>query len=152
MLLLGGISCAPRGKSSAEVETELRGATEQYATLVRNMDSAGIAAMYTDDGAMGVVGQPLVQGPKAIESFLEKFKEFQVQSEKMTVQSVAGSSDKAHVTGRYDQSVRLPAGNVVEVHGGFAADWVRLPSGSWRIHRMQAIPDKTSAAPASGSK
>lgn len=150
-------SCAPQAqapKRKVDLDAEIRRATEHYADLVRKMDNAAIADLFTEDGQM-VSGGQTVQGPKAIREHLEKFKEYHVESETMAVQSVHGNSTAAHVLGHYDQTVQLPAGNVVEAAGGFSADWVRGADDVWRLRRLQAFPEKPKASDASqagGSK
>jgi len=144
-MLFLATSCAPQGKAPprhADVDAELRQATQRYARLVLHMDNAGIAALFTEDGQLVTQGQKPIEGPKEIESFLEKFKQYHVQAESLETQAVTGNADSGQVTGRYHQSVRLPAGNVVDVHGAFTADWVRGSDDVWRMRRMTAIPDQ----------
>jgi uncharacterized protein (TIGR02246 family) len=141
-VLLIVVSCSPPKESprrAADVDAELRKATQRYADLVLKMDSAAIAATFTEDGAI-VNGPQTVRGPKDIQAFLDKFKDYHVQTETMTVESVAGDGNRAHVVGHYDQTVKLPAGNVVEAAGGYAADWVRGKDDVWRISRMATFP------------
>ena len=128
-----------------DLDAELRKATQRYADLVLKMDNAAIAATFTSEGAL-VNGPQTIRGPKAIQEFLEKFKQFHVQSETLTVQSVTGNPNYGHVLGRYDQTVQLPAGNVVEAEGSYAADWVRGADDVWRISRMITFPEKSSGS------
>jgi uncharacterized protein (TIGR02246 family) len=139
------VSCGPQNKAperKVDVDAELRQATQHYADLVQKMDNAAVAALFTDDGQLVTGGQKPIQGPQAIQAFLDTFKQYHVQSETLTVQEVRGNSQTAHVLGRYDQKVQLPAGNVVEVQGSFAADWVRGHDDIWRMRRLAAFPEK----------
>lgn len=148
--VLVAASCGSRTKApgtkaperQVDVNAEIRQAMQHYADLVQKMDNAGIAALFTDNGMLITLGQKPVQGSKAIKDFLDTFKQYHVQSETITVRDVQGTSQAAKATGRYDQKVQLPAGSVVEVHGGFAADWVRGKDDVWRIARMTTYPDK----------
>jgi uncharacterized protein (TIGR02246 family) len=134
-----------------DVDADLRKATQRYADLVLKMDNAAIANTFTEDGAL-VNGGQTIRGPKAIQEFLEKFKQYHVQSETLTVQSVRGNSNQGHVLGRYDQTVQLPAGNVVRAIGSYAADWVRGADDVWRISRMTTFPEKSPNAKPGGSQ
>jgi uncharacterized protein (TIGR02246 family) len=140
-LVVMAVSCGPSNKApqrKVDVNAELRQATQRYADLVAKMDNRAIADMFTEDGMMVTAGQKPIQGPKAIEAFLDTFKQYHVQSESLAVIGVSGG----HVVGRYRQKVQLPAGNVVEVRGGFAADWVRGRDDVWRMRRLTAFPEK----------
>jgi uncharacterized protein (TIGR02246 family) len=147
-LIVASCSSPKAPSRKVNVDAELRQATQRYADLVLKMDNAAIAATFTEDGAL-VNGPQTIRGPKAIQEFLEKFKQFHVQSETLTVQSVTGNSSYGHVLGRYDQTVQLPAGNVVEAVGSYAADWVRGADDVWRISRMITFPEKKTEAPKS---
>ncbi|HEX4568535.1 MAG TPA: hypothetical protein VH138_18010 [Vicinamibacterales bacterium] len=43
-------------------------------------------------------------------------------------------------TGTYPQRVRGPDGNVLDVSGNFALDWIRDGSGVWLIQRAATTP------------
>ncbi len=132
------LSCAGT-LSVADAAAQLRQATEHYAHLVATMDGAGIAALYTADGESVVVGQPPVRGRRAIQTQLESFRGFSVQSEVLTADTVTTDGRRGHVIGSYRQRVRVPAGEVVEVHGAYAADWLREGS-HWHIQRLVTTP------------
>ena len=127
------------------MDAEVRRATQRYADLVAKMDNVGIAAMFTDDGAL-VNGGKTIRGPKEIEKFLDTFKQYQVQSETIAVRTVTGKTNWAHVLGHYEQTVRLPDGNVVSANGGYAADWALGADDVWRMRRLEAFPEKTKPA------
>jgi uncharacterized protein (TIGR02246 family) len=122
------------------MDAELRQATERYAQLVRKMDNAAIAQMFTPDGELVAPGKTPPRGPAEIGQYLDGFKQYQVRSEVMTVDNVLANGLSAHVTGRYDQKVRLPAGNEVEAKGRYEADWNRGDDGVWRLRRLAAYP------------
>jgi len=120
----------------ANPEDQLRRATQHYADLVLAMDHAAIAALFTPDGEVAVEGQPPIQGPEAIRKHLESFKDYHVQAETLTADTVAVQGTAGRVTGTYRQRVRLPAGDIVEVSGTYTADWQRDTAGVWRLRRM----------------
>jgi uncharacterized protein (TIGR02246 family) len=143
-LLLASCASSKAPTRTVDVDAEVRQATQHYADLVAKMDNAGIAALFTDDGAL-VSGGKTIRGPKEIEKFLDTFKQYKVQSEAITVKSVTGKTNWAHVLGNYDQTVRLPDGSVVNASGGYSADWALGKDDVWRMRRMEAFPNKTAA-------
>jgi len=146
-LLLASCASSKAPARKVDVDAEVRQATQRYADLVAKMDNAGIAAMFTDDGAL-VNGGKTIHGPKEIEKFLDTFKQYHVQSEAITVRTVTGKTNWAHVLGNYEQTVRLPDGSVVDAKGGYAADWSLGSDDVWRMRRLEAFPEKTQPAAA----
>ena len=147
-LVLG--ACGPAGREPAATgheDEELRHATQHYGDLVGKMDHAAIAALFDKDGVLAAEGSRPVRGPEAIEKYLESFSKVQVLSESLTVSTVNFRGSNGHVTGTYQQSVRLPEGNVANVHGTFAADWIRGSDQVWRLRRMASFPDKERKGP-----
>ena len=67
--------------------------------------------------------------------------DFKVLSEEVTADTVT-ARDPAHgqASGTYRQSVRLPKGDVVEVHGTYTAEWLRAADGTWQMERITAVP------------
>jgi uncharacterized protein (TIGR02246 family) len=140
-VIVASTACATR-VSTADATTQLRQATENYAHLILAMDGAAIAALYTDDGESVVVGQPPLRGPEAIRKQLESFRDYHVLSENLTADTITIDGPDGHVVGKYRQRVRIPSGDVVEVHGGYAADWIRVRRDGWKIRRMVTTPEK----------
>lgn len=137
-LALVAVSCTTAG--SRRAETAIRQATARYAGLVAAMDHAAIAAMFTADGEIAVEGQQPIRGREQIERHLESFRQFHVLSEALTADRVTAHGAAAESAGTYRQKVRLPDGNVVEVHGAYTAEWRRAPSGAWEIAAMTTVP------------
>jgi uncharacterized protein (TIGR02246 family) len=134
------LSACAQTTSVADAENELRHATEHYAQLVKAMDGNAIANLYTADGESIIAGQPPIHGREAIRNQLESFKGFSVQSENLTADTIKIDGARAHVTGTYRQRVRVPAGDVIEVHGAYAADWLR-EGNDWHIHKLLTTPE-----------
>jgi uncharacterized protein (TIGR02246 family) len=131
-------ACA-RTASPADSKMQLRQATDHYAQLVKAMDARAIANLYTAEGESIVAGQPPIRGRDAIRKQLESFIGFSVQSEVLTADTIDVDGPRAHVTGTYRQRVRVPAGDVIEVHGAYAADWLREGS-DWHIQKLLTTP------------
>jgi ketosteroid isomerase-like protein len=111
----------------------------KFAQLSRDMDAAGIAAMYAREGEIVNPGQDAIKGRAAIEAFLRRFAEYKVLEYELTPTST--TSDKNNVTqkGTLHQRVRTPQGQIVEVSGTFTAEWV-LEDFIWHIKRMTTAP------------
>ena len=140
-LALLSLSCATRGSAPpASPEDQLRQATAAYAALVRAMDHSAIAALFTPDGEMASEGQPTVRGREAIKQHLESFKDFHVQANTLTADTVTVHGAAGDVAGTYWQRVELPSHEVVEVRGTYTAHWLRGADGTWRIQRVATAP------------
>jgi len=105
------------------------------------MDSAAIAALFTEDGEVTVVGQPPVRGRAAIARQLASFIDFHVLAETLTADRLDVAGREGLVAGTYRQRVRIPSGEVVEVHGSYTADWRREADATWHIRRMTTTPE-----------
>lgn len=133
LLLASQFACiSVRGRETRE----LRNATGHYAQLVRAMDHAGIAALFTPNGELVADNNTPIRSPAQIEAFLRSFSEYRVVSETLSTDTVHIAGDTGRVIGIYRQRVRVPAGDTVAVSGSYIADWLRDSSGIWRIRRM----------------
>jgi uncharacterized protein (TIGR02246 family) len=139
IIVVACLTACARTAPVVDAEAQLRQATEHYAHLVKAMDSNAIANLYTADGESTIVGQPPIRGREAIRKQLESFSGYSVQSEVLTAGTINVDSPRAHVTGTYRQRVRIPAGEVIEVHGMYAADWLR-EGGDWHIQKLLTTP------------
>ena len=136
-LILGGCAATrPAPAASASVEA----AFEHYCELLRAMDHAGIAAMFTADGEVANPGAAPVRGPAAIDAFLQGFSGYQVLSYTTDEVRTVVSGDSADLTAIFHQRVRVPQGKVVEVSGRLAARWTRAGGGPWLVQRMATSP------------
>lgn len=139
--LAGWLGCTVNARPGGPApEDQLRQAVQQYSKLLAAMDSAAIAAFFTPDGELVVTGQEPVRGPDAIRKHLERFKDFQVQSHVMTTDTVEVHGVEGHVTGHFQQKVRIPSGEVVEARGTYAADWLHGADGKWRLRSLSTTP------------
>jgi uncharacterized protein (TIGR02246 family) len=139
IVIVACLTACAQTTSVSDAQNQLRQATEHYAQLVKAMDSNAIANLYTADGESIIVGQPPIHGRDAIRKQLESFSGFSVQSEVLTADTITVDGPRAHVTGTYRQRVRVPAGEVMEVHGAYAADWLR-EGNDWHIQKLLTTP------------
>ncbi len=134
---------AQRGPApSGEATAQIRRATKHYADLILAMDATGLSEAFATDGEMIVVGQPPVQGRATIKQAFESFKDYKVQSEEMTADYIALTGTGVRAEGSYKQTVQVPDGKVVSVHGTYVADWIRGADGSWLIKTLTTTPQQ----------
>lgn len=136
-----GCATVPRAPSSPSEEAISAG-MQRYARLVEAMDHAGIAALFTPDGEIGIPGRPPIAGRDAILRHLESSRDVRVLSEQVTTETYDIHGANGHVTGHYRQRARLPSGRAVEARGSYAADWHREADGNWYIRFMTTRPER----------
>jgi uncharacterized protein (TIGR02246 family) len=137
-----GITSRPSQAQTAPAdEHEVEMALTHYAHLVETMDHAGIARLYAENGEIVNPGQPPIHGRAAIEVFLRQFADYKVQHHEVHATKTVVDGDHARQEGTYQQRVRVPDGQVVEVSGQFTAEWIR-EDGQWHILRMGTTPAK----------
>ena len=141
VLLLVGCRGDAAGVAAARARAEVRAALARYNELLAQMDSRGIAAMYTADGEMSEPGQPATQGRDSIRTFLDSFAGYHVEENAMTSDTIVVRATSLVQSGRFSQRVRMPDGTEVRPRGSFTAEWVRESDGQWRIRRMHSVPD-----------
>ncbi len=142
--LLFGACAAPA--TSEPVERQLASRLARYHDLVLQMDSAGIATLFTSDGSIAHETQTPLTGRPAIRDFLDRFASFKVLAYEIGADRTTVTGGTAVQEGRYHQTVRLPDGKTIEVAGTFRTDWQRQPDGTWLIQTM-----RTASAPKPGS-
>jgi uncharacterized protein (TIGR02246 family) len=130
----------PVSKGVFTEQARVDAALERYSSMVLNMNSRGIAALFTPDGEIVNPGQAPVRGRAAIEAFLSGFANYRVLENSTIPSQTTVSGSSALQVGSYHQRVRTPQGQVIEVSGGFKAEWVRGQSGDWLIQRMGTTP------------
>ena len=138
-LLLAG--CATKKDTKAD-QARVQARLQQYAGLLLKMDAAGIAAMFTPDGAMVNPSQPAVRGRQAIQKYLQSFSDYKVLSNSDEATSLLVDGDAAEQIGTYHESVRSPQGRLFEVSGRLEVNWARDASGEWYIAELGTFPGK----------
>jgi ketosteroid isomerase-like protein len=126
----------PRSSATAGVEA----AFAHYCELLRAMDHAGIAAMFTPDGEVANSGAAPIRGPAAIDAFLQGFSDYQVLAYTTEGVRTVVHGETAELSGIFHQRVRVPQGNVVEVAGRLEAHWIRHGKDGWLVQRMATSP------------
>jgi len=126
---------------ASQARAEVRAELAHYNDRVAQMDSRGIAAMYTLDAEISEPGQPVTTGRDSIQSFLDSFIGFHVEENAMTSDTIVVKGTSLVQSGHFSQRVRMPDGTELRPRGSFTAEWVRERDGKWRIRRMHSVPD-----------
>jgi ketosteroid isomerase-like protein len=109
-----------------------QGLSAEFADKVRTRDWTGVAAMYTEDGLLMPPNQPAVQGPSAIQAWMEQFPS--LSAFELEVGAVDGRADMAVVTGTYRMTFTLPGSSAsFDDVGKFLEVRRKESGGRWRI-------------------
>lgn len=124
-------SSAPSFTTFADVESTIRGLTQDYNTAFNtgNYDQVGI--LFAADGILMPPNREAVRGPQAVERVLRQLGEMGFQDLRLETSRVEYSSDMAVETGRYTVAVRQENGTTVVDRGKFIHAWRRL--GAWLL-------------------
>lgn len=120
---------APNVNSWLDVQSAVRGLTQDFATAFNTGNYDQAAALFTSDGFLMPPQREAVQGQKPIELMLRKLGEAGHQNLRLETIRVEESGDMAVETGRYTVAVQQENGTTVADRGKFVQVWRRL--GIW---------------------
>lgn len=123
-------SSVAASKTPLDVESTIRGLTQDFCTAFNTGNYDQVAKLYVSDGVLMVSRRESFQGSKGIERALREFGELGYQNLRFETTRVDYSGDMAIEIGRYTVSINL--GDTVVTDGGkFMRAWRRL--GAWLI-------------------
>lgn len=117
--------------SSMDVESILRGLTQDFSMNFNTGNYDQVAALFASDGLFMAPQHDSTAGPKAIERKLREFGDAGYQDLRLESTRVDCSGDMAMEIGRYTVSVIQENGTRFADRGKFVKVWRRL--GAWRI-------------------
>lgn len=117
--------------SYVDVESTIRGLTQDYCTAFNTGNYDQVAALFAADGIYMPPNREPAVGPQAIDRVLRRLADEGYQNLRLETTRVDYSSDVAIETGRYTITVALANGTEVMEHGKFLRAWRRL--GAWRL-------------------
>jgi uncharacterized protein (TIGR02246 family) len=128
----GTSSEAAASVTSAADEEAIRGQVARWLELIKSKDSAAIAQMYTEDGALMPPNAPISKGRKAIEQTWASMMsapgfELTFAPEQIVL---SGSADMALDRGTYRMTV-APSGKAQTDTGKYVVVWRKI-SGEWK--------------------
>ena len=117
--------------SSMDVESTIRGLTQDFCMNFNTGNYDQVAALFAADGSFMAPHHEPAIGPKAIERKLREFGEAGYQDLRVETTRVDSSGDMAMEVGRYSLSVVRENGSRMTDRGKYLKVWRRL--GAWRI-------------------
>ncbi|MBZ5706664.1 MAG: nuclear transport factor 2 family protein [Acidobacteriia bacterium] len=112
-----------------DVESTIRGLTQDYSTAFNTGNYEQVAELFAADGLFMPPHHEGAQGPKAIERVLRDHGETGYQDLRLETTRVDSSGDMAIEIGRYAVAVRQGNGTTLADRGKFIHAWRRL--GVW---------------------
>lgn len=122
-------SSAPNSSPFLDVESTIRGLTQDFSTAFNTGNYDQVAALFASDGMFMPAHQEAAQGPKAIERTLRQYGESGYQDLRFETIRVDYSGDTAVEIGRYTVAIQQANGTTVADRGKFVHAWRRL--GAW---------------------
>jgi uncharacterized protein (TIGR02246 family) len=122
---------APSVNSWLDVQSAIRGLTQDFATAFNTGNYDQAAAMFTSDGYLMPPQCEAAQGPKPIELMLRRIAEAGYENLRMETLRVEESGDMAVEIGRYTAAIFQANRTTVVERGKFVHTWHRL--GIWRM-------------------
>jgi uncharacterized protein (TIGR02246 family) len=117
--------------SLPDVETTIRGLTQDFCTAFNTGNYDQVASLFAPDGAFMAPHHEPVSGPKAIERHLREFGDRGYQDLRIDTLRVDSSGDMAMEIGRYAVTIRQESGTKSVDRGKYVKVWRRL--GAWRM-------------------
>jgi len=121
----------PNSSPLVDVETTIRGLTQDYCTAFNTGNYDQVAALFASDGLYMAPHREPAQGPKAIEWLLLQFSERGYQDLRLETSRVDYAGDIAVEIGRYTIAIHQPDGTTIADRGKFVHAWRRL--GAWLL-------------------
>jgi uncharacterized protein (TIGR02246 family) len=139
-------AAAPR-PDSAEVRQALDSLWRVFVARNLAADAAGLVALYTDSAVWAVGGAPPIRGRAALRaSFDREFKTYRYSAYQVNTDETAVDGDRAYQFGTYGATYTPVGGKPTTERGLFAAALQRDAGAGWRIARVIAVADSSSAA------
>lgn len=119
------------GGSSSDVETTIRGLTQDFCMNFNTGNYDQVAGLFASDGVFMAPHQEPVAGNRPIERKLREFGDRGFQDLRLETSRVDSSGDMAMEVGRYSLSIFSDTRGTQADHGKYLTVWRRL--GAWRI-------------------
>jgi uncharacterized protein (TIGR02246 family) len=119
----------PGAGSWRDVQSTIRGLTQDFATAFNTGNYDQAAALFASDGYYMPPQREAVQGPRPIELVLRGYGESGYQNLRLETIRVYHSDDMAVEVGRYTVAIQQANGTTVADRGKFVQTWHRL--GAW---------------------
>lgn len=112
-----------------DVESTIRGLTQDYCTAFNTGNYDQVSALFSDDGLYMPPNHESAQGPRAVQWLLQQYSEHGYEDLRLETTRVDYADDLAVELGRYTIAIRQSDGTTVADRGKFVHAWRRL--GTW---------------------
>jgi uncharacterized protein (TIGR02246 family) len=124
-------SSIPSSGFFLDVESVIRGLTQDYCTSFNTGNYDQVAALYAPDASFMAPNSQVAVGTRAIERVLRELGESGHQDLRFETLRVDSSGDLAVEIGRYSLAFHQENGTTIPDRGKFMRAWRRV--GAWRI-------------------
>jgi ketosteroid isomerase-like protein len=114
-----------------DVESQLRDATQDFATSFNTGNYDQAAALFANDGVLIVPRLESANGQKAVERLLRQLGEAGYSDLRLETTRIDHSGDMAMELGRFSAVIRQADGKLTPEHGRYVKVWRRL--GAWLL-------------------
>jgi ketosteroid isomerase-like protein len=114
-----------------DVESQLRGLSQDFATSFNTGNYDQAAALFSSDGVLMTPRQEAAYGQKAVERLLRQLGDAGFSDLRLETSRVEHSGDMAMELGRFTVAVRRADGTLVPESGKYVKVWRRL--GAWLV-------------------
>jgi len=118
-------------RPSQDVESQLRGLSQDFATSFNTGNYDQAAAMFASDGVLMTPSQEAAYGQKDVEHLLRQLGDKGFSDLRLETMRVDHSGDMAMEIGRFTVAVRQPDGKLGPERGKYMKVWRRL--GAWLV-------------------
>ena len=123
------VSSVPGAGSWMDVQSTIRGLTQDFATAFNTANYDQAAALFASDAYFLAPHRESVQGQRPIELMLREYGEAGFQNLRLETIRVDHSGDMAVEVGRYTVAIQQANGTTIADRGKFVQTWRRL--GAW---------------------
>jgi uncharacterized protein (TIGR02246 family) len=114
-----------------DVESQLRGLTQDYVTSFNTGNYDQVAGMFAPDGVLMAPSREAANGRKCVERLLRDLGEEGYSDMRVETIRVENSGDMAMEVGRFSVTIRQANGTLIPERGKYVKVWRRL--GAWLI-------------------
>ncbi len=114
-----------------EVREAIVAANENFVAAFNKGDSAGLAALYTENGQILPPNSGFVKGKQAIQTFWQALFDMGIKAAKLEIVEVEGYSDTVIEVSKY--TLQGEEGQVLD-QGKYIVIW-KQENGQWKLHR-----------------
>ena len=146
-MLVSSTTCTTSGPTNSPEEVSsgraaVNAELQRYAERAAARDHSAIAEMFAPEGVLVSPEGKTFRGREDIDDYLRHTLKDRVVDGRLAPARTTVRGDTARQAGIYEQRVRTRAGDTLSTSGRFAAIWLRVRPGEWRILRLETRPDR----------